>query len=150
MPNKISEKSKSVESLTKQISDIKEKNEKIESLIKKIKNKKDELEKQVRLINEPVKGVIDKSSNIFSNIKVSVHKIDDINNLMNDWNNEPNSIKQKKITRKIRESEFIKLKEAYEQIEVDLKDLEEFDNKLEAIIKDFNKEFDDKFFDIEW
>ncbi|AOQ22470.1 hypothetical protein FOY66_04535 [Mycoplasma capricolum subsp. capripneumoniae] len=68
---------------------------------------------------------------------------------MNDWNDEPNSIKQKKITRKIRESEFIKLKEAYDQIQLDLKDLEKFDSKLESIIKDFNKEFDDKFFDIE-
>ncbi|CBV67637.1 Putative uncharacterized protein [Mycoplasma leachii 99/014/6] len=56
---------------------------------------------------------------------------------------------QKRITRQITNSDLPKLAEHYESISNNLKDLEKFDKELEKMIQEFNKKFDDKFFEID-
>ncbi|WP_434325844.1 hypothetical protein [Mycoplasma leachii] len=67
---------------------------------------------------------------------------------MYDWNKSTRITEKKRITRQITNSDFPKLAEHYESISNNLKDLEKFDKELEKMIQEFNKKFDDKFFEI--
>lgn len=68
---------------------------------------------------------------------------------MSDWNKSTRITEKKRITRQITNSDLPKLVEHYESISNNLKDLEKFDKELGQMIQDFNKKFDDKFFEID-
>nr|VZR98678.1 hypothetical protein MF5293_00902 [Mycoplasma feriruminatoris] len=115
----------------------------------KIQNSKDYLKEQVEQIKKQVDPTVVKTNDIIENIKTSVIKVVDINKLMLDWKNEKSNSRKKAITNKIRDNDLEKLKQAYDKIVGELGEVQKFGKQLETIVNDFNKKFDDKFFELE-